>query len=86
MTLKLFGNKWLHVSSSIYFFFFYTTRKKTFFFPFFTVYPCRVCEQTNGKKTKTKKKINKENMYKKKNEQNGTNTRIHSMRHKIERE
>jgi len=29
--------------------------------------------------------INSENVYKK-NEQNGTNTRIHSMRHKIERQ
>jgi hypothetical protein len=48
-----------------------------------------VCEQTNGKKARKKRSL-KESIARmcvyKKNEQNGTNTRIHSMRHKIERE
>jgi hypothetical protein len=45
------------------------------------VYPCRVCEQTNGKRREKNEGINSENVYKK-NEQNGTNTRIDPMRHK----
>jgi hypothetical protein len=42
-----------------------------------------VCEQTNAKRKKTRESIAR--MCIKKNEQNGTNTRIHPMRHKIER-
>ena len=59
------------------------------FLPPFTVYPCRVCEQTNEeqKKEQDKKKksfgINRENVYK--NEQNGTNTRIQPMRQNKEK-
>jgi hypothetical protein len=72
----------------IYIFCFIQQEKR--FFPHFTVYPCRVCEQTNGEqerrkkrnKTERKKNVsesnNRENVYK--NEQNSTNTRIQPMR------
>ena len=57
-------------------------RKKCFFpFFFFTVYPCRVFEQTNRRSREGEREteINSENVYKKKkNEQNGTNTRTHT--------
>jgi hypothetical protein len=77
---------WLHVSSSIYISFIQQENVSSLF----TVYPCRVCEQTNGeqkKKNKTERKksfgINRENVYK--NEQNGTNTRIQPMRQNREK-
>ncbi len=47
----------------LYISFFFIQQEKRFF-PF-TVYPCRVCEQTNGKRKKNEG-INSENVYKKK--------------------
>ncbi len=47
----------------IYIFLFFIQQEKRSF-PF-TVYPCRVCEQTNGKRKKNEE-INSENVYKKK--------------------
>lgn len=56
--------QWLHVSSIFY------TRweQKKDVSSLFTVYPCRVFEQTRRKKTEENKEINSENLYKKNEE------------------
>jgi hypothetical protein len=59
MTLKLIehGSMFLHLYIFLSFFFCFIQQEN--FSSLFTVYPCRVCEQTNGeqkKKNKTEKK------------------------------
>jgi len=84
MTLKLIehGSMFLHLYIFLSLFFCFIQQENVS--SPFTVYPCRVCEQTNGeqkKRTRQREKsfgINRENVYK--NEQNGTNTRIQPMR------
>ena len=82
MTLSLIehGFIFLHVYYIyiyIYFFFFCFLQQENVAPSIFTVYHCRVFEQTNEEQKRTRQKIfgiNTENVYK--NEQNGTKTCI----------
>ncbi len=63
MTLKLIEHGFIFLHLYIYFFLFFCFIQQENFSSLFTVYPCRVCEQTNGEqKKRTRQKKNLESI------------------------